>query len=92
MQAVVSSPIGSNDEEEIIDRLFKWKIAQTKNETTKDKIREILRLVNEQFWNIDDSKEMSHVDSSIYCTNVQKGIPEGIARGFKSDLKSFKPE
>ncbi len=92
MQAVVSSQIGSDDEKEIIDGLLEWKIARIKKETTKDKIREVLQLVNEQCWNIDDLKEMSHVDSSIYRTSVQKGIPEGMARGFKADLKLFKPE
>ncbi len=41
---------------------------------------------------IADLKVMSHVDSSIYRTAVQKGIPEGMARSFKADLKLVKPE
>lgn len=48
VQVVVSNPIGSDDEEKIIDGLFKLKIARTKKEATKDKIRKVLRLVNEQ--------------------------------------------
>lgn len=92
VDAVISSPIGSDEEEEIMDGFFEWKLGRTKKEVTEDKIREVFRLVNEQCWNIDDLKEMSHITSPIYGTAVQKGVSEGMARGFKADPKLFKTE
>ncbi len=35
---------------------------------------------------------MSRISTPIYQTAVQKGIPEGMVRGFISELKLFKEE
>ncbi len=39
--------ISLDDKEKIFDGPFKWQIARIKKETTKDKIRGVLQLVND---------------------------------------------
>lgn len=92
--AVISSPIdsGNEDEEEVINRFFEWKLGRTKKEVTRAKVREALQIISEQCWNSKDLKEMSRISTPIYQTAVQKGIPEGMVRGFISELKLFKEE
>ncbi len=88
-----SSPIGSPEEEEsVIEQFFLWKIARATRQAAKDKIAEVRRLVDNQMWSIDDLKEMSDTTSSIYRTAIQLGVPDGMARSFRGDLKTFKPQ
>ncbi|MCJ1237713.1 hypothetical protein MMC14_005700 [Varicellaria rhodocarpa] len=88
-----SSPIGSQEEEEeIIEQFFLWKINRTQHPGRKDRIGQVQRIVSTQMWSIDDLKGMSDPSSSIYNTAMRLDIPDGMARGFKEELKAFKPQ
>ena len=41
-------------------------------------------------WNLDDLKDMNTHDSRVYELVIEAGILDGLARGFKKDLKIFK--
>jgi len=48
-------------------------------------------IVDAQMWTTDDLKDMADSTSGIYRTAIQLGVPDGMARAFKEDLKLFKP-
>ena len=43
-------------------------------------------------WSLDDLKDMNQHDSGVYKLAMQAGLPDGLARDFKKDLKIFKPQ
>lgn len=84
-----SSPVGLlEEEEEIIDQFFNWKTNKAPRQAVK--IAEVRRLVEAQMWSIDNLKEMADSTSTIYLIALQLGVPDGMARAFKEDLKVFK--
>ncbi len=88
-----SSPIEPPEEEKaVIEQFFLWKIARTTRQAVKNKIAEVRRLVDNQMWSINDLKEMSDTTSSIYRTAIQLGVPDGMTKSFRDDLKIFKPQ
>lgn len=48
-------------------------------------------LVEQECWTVDDLKGMADTTSNIYAIGVSHGIPEGMARAFKEELREFKP-
>ncbi len=42
-------------------------------------------------WTLEDLKEMNKPNSKVYELVMEAGIPDGLVRGFKRDLKAFKP-
>ena len=45
----------------------------------------------DQIWIIDDLKGMSDSKSLTYNTAIRAGLPDGIVRGFREELRVFKP-
>ena len=43
-------------------------------------------------WNLNDFKDINKHNSRVYEFVMEAGIPDGLARGFKKDLKTFKPQ
>ncbi len=87
-----SSPIGGSEEtEEIFDQFFAWKINKTSRQTIKQKLVKVRVIVDAQMWSTNDLKDMADPTSAIYRTAIQVGVPDGMARAFKEDLKLFKP-
>ena len=88
-----SSPFAASTEEAVIlDHFFQWKIGQTTKPELKARIAEAKAIVERELWSIDDLKEMADPNSFMYSTGVRSGLPEGMARSFKIDLKLFKPQ
>jgi hypothetical protein len=87
-----SSPIGTAEEEEdIIEQFFLWK-ARSKKPAMQERIRTVANIIMEQMWTVDDMKLMSDSSSSTYSRAMQLGIPDGMARSFRTDLRIFKPQ
>ena len=55
------------------------------------RVLDVLIIVDTQMWTIKDLKSISDASSILYRTAIQAGIPDGIARSFKEELKIFKP-
>lgn len=88
-----SSPFGASEEEAtILDQFFQWKIGQTTKPELQARIAEAKTIVERECWSIDDLKEMADPSSFMYSTGVKSGLPEGMARSFKMDLRLFKPQ
>ncbi len=85
-----SSPIEESEEGEILDQFFAWKINKTSRHTLKQKLAEVRIIVDAQVWSTKDLKDMTDSSSAIYRTAIQAGVPDGMARAFKEDLKLFK--
>ncbi len=64
---------------------------RVRDEHKQNRVRDVQRTVAEQMWQINDLEGMSDTSSSIYHTAMTKGIPDGMARGFRANLKLFKP-
>jgi hypothetical protein len=41
-------------------------------------------------WTISQLKLMSDTSSTIFCLAISKGIPSGLAAGFREDFRRFK--
>ena len=41
-------------------------------------------------WGLDDMKAMADTSSDIYKHAMNAGLPDGLIRGLKADLKEFK--
>jgi len=44
----------------------------------------------EQYWSLQDLKDRHNSKSAIYSLAVELGIPDGMARRFKTELARFK--
>jgi len=88
-----SSPLTSFDEEELaIKTFFTWKREKTSTIELKNRISEAEEAYNTNMWTLEDLKEINKPNSRIYELAIEAGIPDGLARGFKRDLKTFKPQ
>ncbi len=88
-----SSPLAPLDEEELaIKAFFTWKRGKASTDTQRDRISEAEETCNTNMWSLDDLKDMNQHDSGVYKLAMQAGLPDGLARGFKKDLKIFKPQ
>ncbi len=43
-------------------------------------------------WSLDDFKDINKYDSRVYELVMEVKIPDSLTRGFKKDLKTFKPQ
>ena len=86
-----SSPLALLEEEELaIKAFFTWKRGKALTDTQRDRISEAEEACNTHMWSLDDLKDMNKHDSRVYELVMEAGIPDGLARGFKKDLKTFK--
>ena len=61
------------------------------SEGRRQRVLDILTIVDTQMWTIEDLKSMSDASSVLYRTAIQADVPDGMARSFKEELKVFKP-
>lgn len=89
-----SSPFvpDSYDDTPIIDAYFKWKIERANIKTVKKQLPRLNDIVASQGWSIDELRMMEDNTSPEYRQAVQVGVPASFAKGFRSDLRLFKPE
>jgi hypothetical protein len=86
-----SSPLVSPDDEETaMETFFQWKEKRTKHEGTKGKIRHAYEVILESMWTFDDLRAMEDTTSTLYTIATAGGIPDGMARGFRRDIRTFK--
>ena len=84
-----SSPISSEaDDETVLDDFFQWKIDRQQREERKKVWGRIWDVVLDNGWSIADLKAMGA--GKMYERAVAAGIPDGIARHFGDELRSYK--
>ena len=86
-----SALTGQEEEEEAMKQFFQWRLQQTLNEMAKIKINEAYDVALREMWSLDNLKEMEDTTSEKYKLAISRGIPDGLARGFRKDLRRFKP-
>ena len=87
-----SSPIGPPEEEEaILQHFFEWKMENTRSERTRQRLQDVADTVQAEMWCMNDLISMADPSCALYQLARQLGVPDGLARGFKADLKEFKP-
>ena len=62
------------------------------SEDRRQRILDILIIVDAQMWSIKDLKNISDTSSTLCHTAIQAGVPDGMARSFREELKLFKPQ
>jgi hypothetical protein len=87
-----SSPITVPDnEDEAISEFFAWKIIKGKTPKNTARLKEILQIVTREMWTIDDLRKIEDPTTIQYKKAIDLGIPDGLARSFRRDLRTFKP-
>jgi hypothetical protein len=88
-----SSPVADFEQaKNAMETFFAWKAMKTSRDTTKAKIMDAYEIVVAEMWTFDDLKKMQDLTSAIYKLAISKGIPGGLARGFRTDITTFKPQ
>ena len=83
-----SSPIDTPQEEgNVLDGFFEWKIQWVVKPAWNAQVAEVRRIVEREMWTTEHLKGISDPSSSIYNTEITKGIPDGMARSFKEELR-----
>ena len=86
-----SSPIDSIvDNSMLVTEFFKWLVKKTPKER-RNRLTEIYLVVLDQEWTMDDLKQMANPTSTPYRVAIQKGIPDGAARRFRTEIAQFGP-
>ena len=70
---------------------FSWKIAEERR--SDERRQQWIRArdtATEKYWSLQDLKDMHNSKSAIYSLTVKLGIPDGMARRFKTELARFK--
>ena len=62
------------------------------SEGRRQRVLDIIAIVDAQMWSLEDLKNILNTSSMLYCTAIQAGIPDGMARSFKEELRIFKPQ
>ena len=84
-----SSPI-AEEEELVLEDYWVWKGSQTRNLVRKTQLATAHKIVDDEMWTISQLKLMSDTSSKIFSLAISKGIPSGLAAGFRADFKRFK--
>ena len=86
-----SSPIGARSEEEdIMDSFWQWKKEGTNKALKKLQICQTQAKFDQECWDLEDMKAMADTSSEVYKIAISAGLPQGLIRGLKADLKEFK--
>jgi len=83
-------PVDGNDND-VVAAFFSWKIAEERR--SDERRQQLIRArdtATEQYWSLQDLKDMHNSKSAIYSLAVELGIPDGMARRFKTELARFK--
>jgi hypothetical protein len=84
-----SSPI-AEEEELVLEDYWVWKGLQTGNLVRKVQLAAAREIVGDEMWTISQLKLMSDTSSKIFSLAISKGIPSGLAAGFRADFRRFK--
>ena len=84
-----SSPI-AEEEELVLEDYWVWKGSQTRNPARKAQLAAAREIVEDEMWTINQLKLMSDTSSKIFSLAIAKGIPSGLAAGFRTDFTCFK--
>jgi hypothetical protein len=86
-----SSPIDGNiDDGDVLHQFFEWKILNTRLVERRAKWERARDIVLENDWSIKDLHAMEAGRGAMYDRAITAGITDGLARGFKEELRSFK--
>lgn len=83
-------PVDGNDDD-VVAAFFSWKIVEERR--SDERRQQWIRardIATEQYWSLQDLKDMHNSKSAIYSLAVELGIPDGMARRFKTELARFK--
>lgn len=75
-----------------MEAFFEWKKSYTHKARWKEKIAEVQRVADTNMWTTKHLRAMDNPTSTMYRIAMKKGVPDALARGFKEDLKIFKPQ
>ncbi|KAL8855347.1 MAG: hypothetical protein Q9178_008001 [Gyalolechia marmorata] len=84
-----SSPI-ADDEEEILQDFFVWKMELYNDPAKRRRIADTKAIVSEEMWTLDHLKKMSDPTKAYYTQGRTAGIPHGILLAFNDDIHKFK--
>jgi len=86
-----SSPIEVNEDDgDTLAGFFDWRLGHIKNEERRERWEHAKNVVLSNDWSIKELKQMDDGVSPVFQRAVKNGISDGIARGFKNDLRKFK--
>jgi len=86
-----SSPIDADvDDNVLIKEFFRWILKKTSSDRHV-RLGRIYSIVEDQEWTIDDLKSMADSSSTSYRIAIEKDIPNGATRKFKTELALFGP-
>ena len=86
-----SSPIGGRSEEDdIIESFWQWKKETTSKQSRKLQVCQAQAKFEHEMWNLDGMRAMADTSSGLYKHAINSGLPDGLIRGLKADLKEFK--
>lgn len=87
-----SSPFDNSDDSgPLLQAFFEWKMNKVSKESWKNRIREVYHIVDNEMWSVQNLQEMNETTSPRYQRAIALGIPDGVARAFKEELRLFKP-
>lgn len=86
-----SSPIGERSEEDdILDAFWQWKKESTSRQARKLQYCQVQSIVEKEMWSIDNLKSIADISSTVYKRAIDAGLPNGLIRCLKGDLREFK--
>jgi len=87
-----SSPVtGPHRMETAMIAFFEWKLTQTVSEVRRLAVISAQNVAYEKWWSFDDLKAMSNPQNDMYRRAIDSNIADGLARGFRNDIKLWKP-
>ena len=93
-QSIPSSPIapagGVANPFMLVQQFFNWARMNAPTDGVRQAYNKSAGVAEEQFWTLEDLKEMSNINSDLYRVARDKGLPDGIIRGFRKAIKDFK--
>jgi hypothetical protein len=92
LEALISSPVNSEDDGDLIPRFFTWRLARVHNERFRELITEAQARVEGLGLTISDLKAMGDPTTWQFAAAKDAGIAPGIYRSFPRYLKDFKRE
>ena len=75
-----------------MEDFLNWKGEALQSQRAKDRWNGVKKIVQNEMWSLEDLRDMSETSSHIYKRAIQLGIPDGWARAFRTDLRTFKPQ
>jgi hypothetical protein len=85
------SPINGEDEDTIVlEAFFNWKIKTARTDALRIGLSRARLLVERELLAITDLRTMENPNSAAYKHAIASGMPEGLIRLFREELRTFK--